>query len=283
MAKKLVGHFKHSALATSALKQHQVQMNLPERKLKQDVPTRWNSTYYMLQRLLEMRWPVVAVLSDESVIKRSDRHLDLQSDQSCFRSCECLEPLEIATVFLSYEYNTSISCIYPILFGLIETMKESEDDSPVCSQLKNKIVSSVQSRWSLNSLDPCGVTTIATALDPCFRNLKFLTESQKNSIKYYLKEKVEHLQSLQQQDEDSQRVTSPSPPKKTALDKLLGYEELELSSDHDVDSYFAEKVVSRSTNTLEWWKENKSRFPFVAELARSFLCVPGTSSVRVFS
>lgn len=80
-AKKIVGHFKHSALATSALKQRQVQMSIPEKKLKQDVPTRWNSTFYMVERLLEMRWPVIAVLSDESVIKRANRYLDLPSDQ----------------------------------------------------------------------------------------------------------------------------------------------------------------------------------------------------------
>ena len=80
-AKKLVGHFKHSSLATAALKKRQEQMSLPTIKLKQDVATRWNSTYYMLERLLEMRWPVVAVLSDESVTKRSDRYFDMRSDQ----------------------------------------------------------------------------------------------------------------------------------------------------------------------------------------------------------
>lgn len=54
-AKKLVGHFKHSSLATDALKQHQLQMGLPQKKLKQDIATRWNSTFYMVQWLLEMR------------------------------------------------------------------------------------------------------------------------------------------------------------------------------------------------------------------------------------
>ena len=57
LLKRLVGHFKHSALATGELKKGQQQMNVTENKLIQQCPTKWNSTYSMLQRLIEMRWP----------------------------------------------------------------------------------------------------------------------------------------------------------------------------------------------------------------------------------
>ena len=49
--------------------------------LIQDVSTRWNSTFYMIERLVEQRWPITAVLSDNSVTKPSDRYLDLKSEQ----------------------------------------------------------------------------------------------------------------------------------------------------------------------------------------------------------
>ena len=52
-ARKLVGHFKHCALAMSSLKEKQKALNVPEHTLIQDVVTRWNSTYFMLERLLE--------------------------------------------------------------------------------------------------------------------------------------------------------------------------------------------------------------------------------------
>ena len=45
---KLVGHFKHSALATNALTKRQEQMNITKKKLIQHCSTRWNSTFHML-------------------------------------------------------------------------------------------------------------------------------------------------------------------------------------------------------------------------------------------
>ena len=68
--RNLVGHFNHSPLATSELRKWQESMGPPALKLQQDCPTRWNSQFYMTKKLLQCKWPVSTVLSDETVTKR---------------------------------------------------------------------------------------------------------------------------------------------------------------------------------------------------------------------
>ena len=80
-ARRLVTHFLKSELAITALRKRQEQMQVEQHNLVQDVATRWNSTYFLIERLLEQRWPVTAVLSDPSVTKYSDHSLDLTSEQ----------------------------------------------------------------------------------------------------------------------------------------------------------------------------------------------------------
>ena len=75
---------------------------------------------HMIKTVIANRWPISAVLGDEQVTKREDRNLDLKSDQWDLLK-ELVEPLElveVATIFLSEEFNISCSCIYPIIDGL---------------------------------------------------------------------------------------------------------------------------------------------------------------------
>ncbi len=74
-------HFKRSELANTKLKEKQHQMNTTEHKLIQDVSTRWNSTFFMLERLLEQCWPIMATLSDPEVTPRGKHYFDLKPDQ----------------------------------------------------------------------------------------------------------------------------------------------------------------------------------------------------------
>ena len=310
-SRKLVTHFKHSTVATAALVDRQKSMNMAVKKLLQDVSTRWNSTYYLLDRLTEMRWPISAVLSDKRVTKQSDRHLDLRNEQWDLAK-ELLAPLqqiEVATTYFSEENKVSISSVLPILYGIVDNLSITDGDSSIVKAFKETVVDSIKRRWSLDDISP--ILGLSTVLDPRFKQLKFLTSAQKSDIMFALETNIERVDDSgrgstrvsdgcdkddcliidQNPCDDSQSISDADVPpckklKKSALDILLGPEETSsFTIDDEIDMYLQLKPPARSTNVFEWWKVNELRFPNISKLAKSMLCVPATSTAaeRVFS
>ena len=147
-ASKIVAHFKHSPLATNGLKTRQLQMNIDQKKLIQSCATRWNSIYYMLDRLIEMRWPIASVLSDENITKRSDRYLDLTNEQWCYAEeiVKVLQAFEVATNLFCYDQQSTISCVLPVLHGLLQHLEHSEEDSKTIASFKEIVKTEIKER-----------------------------------------------------------------------------------------------------------------------------------------
>ena len=297
-SQKLVSHFRHSVVASEALKKKQQQMDVNGRKLVKACVTRWNLSYEMLDHLLKLRWPVTAVLSDEEVTKRSDHSLDLKSEQWKLAEdlVKILEPFNIATTFLSYEENVSISSVFPILHGLIDQLKPSIDpaDSTAICQFKEKVSQEIKRRWELDSIDITSPLLLTSAIDPRFRQLTFTKLEEANSKD--LKEKIieyaeeqQKLQKLQKEDNDEAEVVEPQLKKKrtSSLDLILGPEQAasHISTADELKQFLSEKPSLRKDSPLLWWKVNAERFPNLACLARVPLSIPAISapSERVFS
>lgn len=111
---------------------------------------------------------------------------------------------------------------------------------------------------------------------------------------------VEAAQGAEQSQEESvegerqmQDVTQPPPPKKTALEDLLGssyttvVETVQSSRGIEMEilSYRNGIPIPLNSSPLEWWKVNAYAYPILAPLAKAYLCIPATSvpSERVFS
>ena len=78
IARKIVGHFKHSSKAYDQLHKIQSDLDVPTHRLIQDVRTRWSSTYYMFDRLLEQRQVIAAYSAvNKSVPSLTSQQWDL--------------------------------------------------------------------------------------------------------------------------------------------------------------------------------------------------------------
>ena len=172
------------------------------------------------------------------------------------------------------------------MHGLVNQLDVDDDDSLTIKTFKQKVVSGLKQRWELNSITTSQVSVIATAIDPKFRQLKFLDEYE---VKTELVRRAAAVEMSVHVPPTDDFTTPPSPKKsKSALDILLGEEEASSpdgSIEAEITQFYMEKPVPRDTNPMDWWRENNTRFPKLAQLAKSVLCVPATStpSKRLFS
>lgn len=114
--KRIVEYFHKSSQALKKLLDTQKQMDLPALKLKQDVPTRWNSTYDMLQRIFVLKDAVISTLS----LNRPGLLFPLEDWDLIKEAIPILKPFYEVTVEVSGEKNVTLSkvtLIYKILEG----------------------------------------------------------------------------------------------------------------------------------------------------------------------
>ena len=69
-----VGHFHRSSTASHSLTRIQESLNIPCHKLKQDISTRWNSTLYMFQSILEQKMALAAYCAENDNIQQLPTH-----------------------------------------------------------------------------------------------------------------------------------------------------------------------------------------------------------------
>ena len=177
-ASRLVGHFSHSPMAVGELIKRQASMfpDKQPRKLTQYCKTRWNSVCDMFARLVDLRWPVCAVLSDRNVVKPSDaKTLELKDDQWQLMTdlLPVLHPLQVATSVMSTESSPSSAMLYPMLWGLINNhLQANADDSSATAAFKRSVADAVKQRFGLLDESTASNTfVIASVLDPKFKHL----------------------------------------------------------------------------------------------------------------
>lgn len=176
--RKIVGHFKHSAANNNELNHEQLKLKHKEEGLVQDVPTRWNSTLQMIERLVANKDPVLAVLQHpdhkhQLAILTDGEWEKLRVVQSL------LEPCRYATEMLGGEQYVSCSVVLPMLCYLFREMTVSDDDAAYAVRFKNAYSTDLTNRRQNCNLK---WLEISTALDPRFKLLKCLPKGKREEV-----------------------------------------------------------------------------------------------------
>ena len=178
-SRKIVGHFKHSHLAMERLNTIQKRLNLPEHRLVQDEPTRWDSTYYLLNRLVEQRRAICLYDTDFELPER----LNTNEWQLAEKVVKLLEPMQRITKELSAR-KAVISEVIPFLEILKTELEEESDDAQEkfrgILSTKEELLESLQSRFGHVYKEDNYI--IATLLDPRFKTSFYDTTTSELAV-----------------------------------------------------------------------------------------------------
>ena len=294
---RLVTFFRKSSRAAHVLSSKQDALGSPKHKLLKDVETRWNSTYDMVERVMEQQEPICATLIEQ-------KRLDLLPKDTEFHLLEevlkVLKPFKDITVQVSGENYVTISSILPLLdFVSQNTLKVTETDSLAIQKMKQEMTKNLESRYK----DPViqALLKLSSFVDPRFKSLPFLDEEEAEYVHDdALLEMMKYISPDPEVEEETtsnepEEIEPPPKKAKTAIGKLLGgvygksigkkRMSIREKAEKELRRYLEEPVLDIDDNVLEWWKKNHTLFPSISVTARQLMCIPATStpSERLFS
>jgi hypothetical protein len=255
-----------------------VDLEITPKELIIDVKTRWNSTFLMLERALELREPLKDAMHEE----------EFHAYQLADQDWALLETISGLLVEFKRATNTVCTSAKPTLTSTIpvynRVMKRVEDfrgahvRSVTIVEATKAAMEKIKYYYLKSNR---AIYSIATILDPRFK----LEHYRRTGWK---KRRIDAARN------DFERVfrgnymqTAPTcsheEPENDPSDEFLVFPYA--GTGNELDSYLAEPVVSRETDVLQWWKARSRDYPHLASMAMDYLAAPATSVPveRVFS
>lgn len=159
--RKIVTTFRRSVPLSDQLRKR------TDLKLVQDVETRWNSTYDMLERFLELWDHIVAVLLDNdgtTMLSLILSELDL-----CKELVKLLKPFKKATNMLSGKLYTTGSQVIPVLRILRQKIDSCSSNDSLILDMKRDLLREFKGRFEYVESEP--LLAMATVLDPRYKKV----------------------------------------------------------------------------------------------------------------
>lgn len=293
--KQIVTYFHHSVKASDKLRELQQQHGVPVKKLIQDVETRWNSTFYMLERFTQQSDLITTTLC---LLGRNDLCLTGDEISLVTKAVAVLEYFDEATREFSSEKFTSLSKVIPIVRGLQDSLQDTDDmEDQMTSQnflLSEELSRQLSQRFS--KLEGTYMIGAATILDPRFKKIPFSDSSNIKAIE-------ERLLSVLRSKYSNNGPDTSLPQPEVSQEPRVGKKTLwkifdtkagktaQVTSNPTTEvhielwRYFEEPRISRCEDPLSWWEKKSAIFPNLSEIARKILSVPASSvpSQRLFS
>ncbi|XP_043267571.1 uncharacterized protein [Venturia canescens] len=236
----------------------------PPLRLIQNVATRWNSTFFILERFLKLIDTISSVLVK---LPRSPPMLSASEAAIVRELIEVLRLIEIVSREMCGQVYVTSSRIIPTI---VETL------SPITQKFKTDIHKELNKRFNSAELNP--LSAASTVLDPRFKKLHFSTAMSCSKVIQKINEQLKN--------DKLKKLTVVEEEKKSCANK---YENDQLWKFHlelvqskkmyktnvvesaglhpDLQQYLSKEPVSLDVDPIQYWCEQKENTPALASIA----------------
>ncbi|KAM3587379.1 uncharacterized protein V6R79_003652 [Siganus canaliculatus] len=278
IARKICERVHRSAKAKEKLTELQRTHLLPENQLIQDVPSKWRTSFSMLERLVEQKKAI-----DELSIECNFREM-ISCDQweVMLSVCNALKPFEVAYREMSNRTAT-LGQVIPLIHILNRKIDMLFDETVGIDNMLKSLKEAMVTRMSATLRDPR--YTWATMLDPRYKTSLF-TEEEAERCKQDLIQELDMSSSTSMADTPlpngcSEADVSPKDGSKDNLWSLMAdirqkikHEEKPKSSELTVLEYLEEDILDQSCDPLDYWNLKKFLWPELAKVAARYVGCP---------
>ncbi|KAF8784933.1 Zinc finger BED domain-containing protein 4 [Argiope bruennichi] len=260
--KTIVCHFKRSSLANSKLLECQVTAGKEAKEIIQDVPTRWNSTFHMIERFVELE---SFIRTTVALLDADLPHLTTKEWKTLQLLCKILKPFEDATTMASGENYITASLVIVVVNGLRDVCAVLLNSPDVLQDAfaKNTVTNLNHSLLNrLGNVENDKIRATSTFLDLRFKDVAFKNKLTAENVKWQLTNSVANMlnEGVDDQVDNNQ-----------AMDNSTDFQQLTLSlwdsfdrkvSEHkpkgtinsrallEINRYLEEGIISRKLDPL---------------------------------
>ncbi|KAM8908200.1 zinc finger BED domain-containing protein 4 isoform 1-T4 [Spinachia spinachia] len=283
IARKICERVHRSAKAKEKLAELQRTHQLPENQLIQDVPSKWRTSFFMLERLVEQKKAI-----DEMSIECNFREI-ISCDQweVMLSICNALKPFEVACGEMSSRTAT-LGQVIPLVHILNRKIDLLFDETVGIDNMLVSLKDAMVGQMSATLHDPR--YTWATMLDPRYKTSLF-TEEEAERCKQDLIGELEASSSTSLAEAkppllngcgEAPVASAASPqPGNDSLWSLMAdirqkikHEEKPKSSELAVLEYLEEDILDQSCDPLDYWNLKKFLWPDLAKVAARYVGCP---------
>ena len=282
-----------------AIKRQQEKEGIKVRSLLQEVLTRFTSTFLMIGSYLQA--PKSGDIDEEivmknlravnnalkEVVKAADyQKLKITKDdrELMIDLFPLLNALEEGITLMGAENYSTGSSVLPFLFMFNRMLApDNENDRPYIIEVKKELSDYLRNATIKNI--NVNALSIASYLDKRYSTFSFMPGKKKDVREMILRE----LRDLQELDDIAGMDELRAVKKRRLLSLDIDDDNNEFDNlskaERELKLYDLEGKISSTENPLLWWKGRKEKFPLLAQLARKYLAIQGTSTAaeRVMS